>query len=358
MGVLVIAEAGVNHNGDEALAFELVNKAAEAGADIVKFQTFKASKLVTHSAEQCAYQISNTKKKESQFDMLRRLELSYEAHFRLLEHCRCLGIEFLSTAFDLDSLSFLVAELGLSRLKIPSGEITNAPLILAYARSNCDLLISTGMATLAEVEFALGVIAFGFVSSDTCEPTLEAFQEAYTSKTGQRLLKEKVVILHCTTEYPAPIEDINLRAMDTLSSAFGMKVGYSDHSEGLNVPIAAVARGATVIEKHFTLDRGMIGPDHKASIEPDELKSMVRDIRSIELALGDGIKGPRLSEIENKKVARKSLVAISKIAEGEEFSISNVGVKRPGTGVSPTRYWEYLGQSSSRTYAEGDLIID
>lgn len=356
MNTLIIAEAGVNHNGDEKLAFKLVDAAYEAGADIVKFQTFKAKKLVTQTAKQCEYQIQNTGKEESQLDMLSRLELSYDFHHDLVKYCNELGIEFLSTAFDVDSLAFLVEDLGLNKLKVPSGELTNAPLVLQHAQTGADLIVSTGMATLAEVETALGVIAFGYLAQPEISPSLEAFQAAYFSSEGQRLLKAKVTVLHCTTEYPAPMLDINLKAMDTLATAFNLAVGYSDHSAGIEIPIAAVARGATLIEKHFTLDKHMEGPDHKASLEPSELKAMVSSIRNVELAIGDGVKGPRPSEIKNKAIARKSLVAAKDIAEGEMFTEENLQVKRPGDGLSPYKFWELLGQKSVVSYQEGELV--
>jgi N-acetylneuraminate synthase len=354
---LIIAEAGVNHNGSEKLAFELVDAAYKAGVDIVKFQTFKAKNIVTATAKQADYQIENTKKVESQLAMLSRLELNYEFHHELVEYCNKLGIEFLSTAFDSESLDFLVNDLGLKRLKIPSGELTNAPLVLQHAKTGADLIVSTGMATLAEVESALGVIAFGYLSPEGIEPSIDAFQQAYFSEQGQALLKEKVTLLHCTTEYPAPLKDINLKAMDTLAAAFKLKVGYSDHSAGILVPIVAVARGAKIIEKHFTLDKNMEGPDHKASLEPDELLAMVEGIRDVELVIGDGIKGPRPSEIKNKAIARKSLVAAKSIVIGELFSENNVTIKRPGNGASPYQYWELINTKSEKPYQEGEVIF-
>jgi N-acetylneuraminate synthase len=355
---LIIAEAGVNHNGSEKLALELVDAAYQAGANIVKFQTFKAKNLVTAKASQADYQIKNTKKEESQLTMLSRLELSYEFHHELVKYCNELGIEFLSTAFDSESLNFLVNDLGLKRLKIPSGELTNAPLVLQHAQTGADLIVSTGMSTLAEVEAALGVISFGYLTQDNTIPSLEAFQTAYLSKEGQALLKAKVTVLHCTTEYPAPMAEINLKAMDTLSSAFKLTVGYSDHSAGILIPIAAVARGAKIIEKHFTLNKKMEGPDHKASLEPNELADMVKGIRSIELAIGDGLKGPSQSEIKNKTIARKSLVAIKNIAIGERFDSENLGIKRPGDGVSPYRYWELLNTKSTESYQKDQVIYE
>lgn len=355
---LIIAEAGVNHNGDEKLAFELVDAAYQAGADIVKFQTFKAKNIVTEDAVQADYQITNTGKKESQLTMLSRLELSWEAHHALLAYCNQLGIEFLSTAFDHESLDFLVKDLGLTRLKLPSGELTNAPLVLQHARTGCDIIVSTGMATLSEIEMALGVIAFGYTTDNNAVPNVDAFQTAYASPEGQRALKEKVTILHCTTEYPAPLNEINLRVLDTLQHAFGLSVGYSDHSEGIVIPIAAVAKGATVIEKHFTLDKTMEGPDHKASLEPEELKNMVDGIRQVELALGATLKSPTVSEIKNKNIARKSIVASTNIKVGEKITEKNITVKRPGGGMSPYRYWDILGKNANKDYLPGEYIIE
>ena len=355
---LIIAEAGVNHNGDETLAFQLVDAAYHAGADIVKFQTFKAKNLVTEDAVQAEYQVTNTQKQESQLAMLSRLELSYDVHHQLVKHCESLGIEFLSTAFDSESLDFLVNDLGLTRLKIPSGEITNAPLVLEHARTGCDLIVSTGMATLSEIEAVLGVIAFGYIADKAAEPSELAFQQAYASEQGQKALKQKVTILHCTTEYPAPMAEINLKAMDTLGRAFELPAGYSDHSAGITIPIAAVARGAVLIEKHFTLDQNMEGPDHKASLEPQELTAMVNAIRQVEVALGVGVKSPTVSEVKNKAVVRKSLVAVKAIQQGELITEDNLTIKRPGSGMSPYRYWGLLNKSASKSYQVGDLIVE
>lgn len=356
MSVLVIAEAGVNHNGDEELAFKLIDAAHASGADVVKFQTFKSKKLVTKSATQCSYQAKNVGQIESQLEMLKRLELSYDAHFRLVDYCKKKGIEFLSTAFDSDSLKFLVDEVGLSTLKIPSGEITNAPFLLEHAKTGCDLILSTGMSTLDEVKSALGVLAFGLLEREDVPASRAAFEEAYLSVEGQDVLRKKVILLHCTTEYPAPLDSINLRAMDTLAEEFDLPVGYSDHSVGCTVPIAATARGAVVIEKHFTLDRNLPGPDHKASIEPDELTFMVRSLRDVELALGRREKKPVAAELENLPMVRKSLVAARCIAFGERFSQENLESKRPGDGLSPYFYWDVLGRTAEKSYDEGDLI--
>ena len=353
---LIIAEAGVNHNGQEDLAIELINVAKRAGADIVKFQTFKSKNCISINAEQADYQVVNTKVKESQLAMVQKLELSYGAHHRLIMHCNKIGIEFLSTAFDHESLDFLVNDLKLTRLKIPSGEITNAPLVLAHARTQCDLILSTGMASLSDIEKTLGVIAFGLIAPLGSPPSEQAFIDAYFSEEGQNALQSKLTILHCTTEYPAPPQDINLNAMDTIKSAFKLPVGYSDHSQGIVVPIAAVAKGAEIIEKHFTLDKNMEGPDHVASLDPDELKSMVSSIRIVNKCLGNGLKGPRPSEIKNMKIARKSIVASKEIKAGEPFTESNIMVKRPGNGVSPYSYWDLIGQIANNNYAEDELI--
>ena len=354
----VIAEAGVNHNGDESLAIELINVAHKAGADAVKFQTFNANSLVTDTAKQAEYQISNTKKVESQLTMLSRLELSHDAHQRLINYCNKLGIQFLSTAFDSESLYFLVNTLQLKTLKIASGEITNAPFILEHARTSCDLILSTGMSTLTEIESALGVIAFGLTKSSDSTPSIEAFTAAYMSLEGKKAQKDKVRLLHCTTEYPAPFDEINLKAMDTLASVFSLQVGYSDHSQGITIPIAAAARGASIIEKHFTLDNEMSGPDHKASLEPNELTAMVTAIRTVEVAMGDGVKTPQASELKNINVARKSLVTVNAIRKGDIFSTDNLAVKRPGTGASPYLYWQRLGTKADRDYAIGEVIFD
>lgn len=354
---LVIAEVGVNHNGSEELAIELVKAAKDAGADVVKFQTFNADKLATEQAKQAEYQKKNIGYEESQSDMLKRLELSEESYARLSKFCDELGVEFLSTAFDAESLTFLVEEIGIKRLKIPSGEITNAPFLLEHAQYGLPIIVSTGMASLADIERALGVIAFGYLGCKE-KPSEAEFSRAYLSDEGQALLREKVSVLHCTTEYPAPMADINLNAMDTMARAFSLPVGYSDHSEGTTVPIAAVAKGAKIIEKHITLDRSAEGPDHLASMEPEEFAVMVQSIRDVSLALGNGVKGPRPSELKNKAVARRSIVAAKAIKAGQIFDESMIDVKRPGDGLSPFCYWEMLGRKASRDYIQGELIVD
>ena len=314
---LIIAEAGVNHNGRIETAGQLIEIAAEAGADLVKFQTFSADRLVTGSASKADYQLETTSTSESQHEMIRKLELSREMHEELIAHCKKCGVGFFSTGFDPQSVD-LLAELGLDRFKIPSGEINNLPYLRHIGQYGKPVILSTGMARLGEIEAALEV--------------LEA------SGTP----RERVTVLHCNTEYPTPMADVNLKAMLAIRDALGVQVGYSDHTLGIEVPIAAVAMGATVIEKHFTLDRNLPGPDHRASLEPDELKAMVQAIRNIELALsGDGLKRPSPSESKNIEIARKSLLALVPIKAGEPFTEANLGVKRPGSGISPMRWDDF-----------------
>jgi len=329
---LIIAEAGVNHNGSQKLARELIQVAAEAGADLIKFQTFAADRLVTGSAKKADYQLVTTEAQESQHEMIRKLELSREVHKELIEYCQQCGIGFFSTGFDIQSVS-LLADLGLDRFKIPSGEITNLPYLQYLGSYGKPIILSTGMAKLGEIEAALEV--------------LEASGTA----------REKVTVLHCNTEYPTPMEDVNLRAMSAIRDALGVQVGYSDHTLGIEVPVAAVALGATVIEKHFTLDRSLPGPDHRASLEPAELKAMVQAIRNIELALsGDGLKHPSPSETKNIPIARKSLVANCAIRAGEIFTTQNLTSKRPGTGISPMRWDEFIGRTATRDFQEDEMI--
>ncbi|WP_126428728.1 N-acetylneuraminate synthase [Brevibacillus marinus] len=351
----IIAEAGVNHNGSLAIAKDLIRVAAEAGADAVKFQTFQAEKIISRYAEKAAYQKQTTKADESQLEMVKKLELDVAAHLELKAYCDQFQIQFLSTPFDLESVDLLVRQLHVRKLKVPSGEITNGPLLLKVAQTGLPVILSTGMATLAEVEQALGVLAFGYTHSQA-QPSLSAFQAAYCSEAGQQALREKVTLLHCTTEYPCPYEEVNLRAMDTLAAAFGLPVGLSDHTAGIAVPIAAAARGAKVIEKHFTLDRNLPGPDHQASLEPAELKEMIRGIRQVEAALGSPVKAPAPSELKNRTVARKSLVAAKAIAPGETYTEENLTCKRPGTGVSPMHYWEWLGKTADKHYQADEVI--
>ena len=328
---LIIAEAGVNHNGDLSLAKQLIDAAADAGADLVKFQTFNASRQVTRVAKKADYQVQTTDGNESQHDMLQRLELTEAMHHELIAHCATRNIGFFSTGFDIESIDLLLG-LGQDHFKIPSGEITNLPYLRHIGQLGKNTILSTGMATLGDIEAAIDVL-----------------EQAGTPRT-------KITVLHCTTEYPTPMAEVNLRAMQSIQAAFGVSVGYSDHTQGIEVATAAVAMGATVIEKHFTLDRNLPGPDHQASLEPTELKAMVTAIRNIEVAFGDGIKRLTSSEARNKPVGRKSLVASRSINAGEVFSAENITTKRPGTGISPMRWDDIMGHVASRNFAVDELI--
>ena len=353
--VIVIAEAGVNHNGSLERALQLIDVAAAAGADVVKFQTFKSEAVISRFAAKAAYQVKTTGGDESQLEMVKKLELDAAAHKVLVTHCAKRSIEFLSTPFDLDSLDFLVTQLDVQKLKIPSGEITNGPLLLKAAQTGRPIILSTGMCSLGEIEAALGVLSFGYVR-DGDRPSRAAFEAAYYLPEAREALQRNVVLLHCTTEYPAPFAEVNLNAMETLRQAFGLPVGYSDHTEGIAIPVAAVALGATIIEKHFTQDRNLPGPDHKASLEPAELAAMVSAIRQVEQARGNGVKIPSASELKNRPIARKSLVAARTIGAGEAFSEENLTTKRPGSGVSPMDYWTYLGKLAPRDYGEDEAL--
>jgi len=327
----IIAEAGVNHNGDISVARRLIDAAADAGGDYVKFQTFDTSQLLTRDAPKAGYQRSTTQQDESQFDMIRKLELSESDHMVLLKHCEEVGIGFASTGFDHRSIEVL-SRFNLDFFKIPSGEITNVPYLRNVGKRARPTILSTGMATLSEIELAI-----------------EILEESGTSR-------NQITVLHCNTEYPTPLRDVNLRAMQTIRKAFNVEVGYSDHTVGIEIPIAAVALGASVIEKHFTLDRSLPGPDHAASLEPNELKAMVDSIRNIEQAMGDGIKRPSQSESPTRAVARKSIVAATDIMQGEILNESNLTVKRPGTGISPAMWDELIGRRASRSYVADELI--
>jgi N-acetylneuraminate synthase len=355
MGILIIAEAGVNHNGDLEAAEKLVEVAVRAGADAVKFQTFVPEEVASSRAQKAAYQKVTTDPDETQLDMIRKFALGKADFVQLAKSCAYQKIEFLSTPFDIPSISFLANELGLHVLKLPSGEITNGPFLLAAAQTNRDLIISTGMSTLDEIKAALSVVCFGFLNLDT-EPSRDAFDLAFESEQAQALLREKVTLLHCTSQYPTPLENVNLQAMDTLRQTFGLRVGYSDHTLGITTSIAAAARGAQVIEKHFTLDKAMPGPDHQASLDPDELSEMVAKIRETEILLGSHEKAPSTAELDTRAVARKSLVATQSIAVGEIFSPDNLGFKRPGVGVSPMQFWKLLGKPASASYEADELI--
>lgn len=352
---LIIAEAGVNHNGDIELGKKLIDAAKAAGADFVKFQTFKADRLVSKAAPKADYQKQLTGETESQHEMIRKLELSPSDHQTLNRHCEERGIQFLSTPFDEESMAYLVRDFHLPFIKIPSGELTNSPFLLAAARTGKPIVLSTGMATLKEIEQALSVIAFGYLGKSKT-PSKSAFKKALSSTEGKKILKKRVTLLHCTTEYPCPFQDVNLAAMQTMKDTFDIPVGYSDHTSGIAISIAAAARGAVVIEKHFTLDRKMKGPDHQASLEPDELKSLVDGIRAVEQALGSGVKKPAPSEKKNIAIARKSLVAARAIKRGEVFTEENLTSKRPAGGVAPTEFWDWLGKKASRDYSQEEWI--
>lgn len=352
---LIIAEAGVNHNGDIAMALNLVDYAAEAGADLVKFQTFNATKLASATAPKAAYQNRQTGAGESQLTMLQRLELSAEAHERIITRCVERGVGFLSTPFDADSLDLLTDRFGLTRIKLGSGELTNAPLLLAAARSGVEIILSTGMGTLSEVEEALGVIAFGLTRTDAPRSRADFATVLHAPQIWDKL-RERVTLLHCTTEYPAAVADTNLRAMATMRAAFGLRVGYSDHTEGNAVSLAAIALGAKVLEKHFTLDRSLPGPDHAASLEPAELSALVRDVRDVECALGTGIKQPGVAELANRVVARKSVHITRNLPEGHVLSEADLSVMRPGDGLSPMALWDVIGTSTQRPFTAGEEL--
>jgi len=328
---LIIAEAGVNHNGDINLAKQLVDVAADSGADYVKFQTFNAERIVTKTADKAEYQKQSSDSSESQFEMLKWLELSVEMHLELIEHCEHRSIKFLSTGFDIQSVDLLVG-LGLSLIKIPSGEITNLPFLRYIGSLGLPVILSSGMSTMKEIADALLIL----------------------EQTG--LPRAQITVLHCTTEYPTPMDEVNLRAMNSIRNTLGVAVGYSDHTLGIEVSVAAAALGASVIEKHFTIDRALPGPDHKASLEPDELFAMVKAIRNIEVALGSDVKEPTISEIKNIRIARKSILAGRKIEIGEILSASNLVIKRPGDGVSPMRWDHLIGQIASRGYFPDEKI--
>jgi len=355
MSIVIIAEAGVNHNGELELALKLIDAAVEAGADIIKFQTSNPAVSVTSRAPKADYQLSNTSKRETQLEMLNKLSLSKRDHHKLLSYSKKHGIEFLSTPFYLEGIEFLVYKLKLNRLKIGSGEIVNAPLLMKAAQCNVPIILSTGMCTLDDIERALGVLAFGYMNINS--PSEVAFRKAYESTEGKKLLELNVTLLQCTTEYPTPYDDVNLLAMDTLAKSFQLPVGLSDHTIGFEVAVAAAARGAKIIEKHLTLDKNLSGPDHKASLEPKEFHSMVSAIRNVEKSMGKEAKVPSSSELITSKIVRKSLVAGKNIEKGEKFSKENIAVKRPGDGLSPFYYWDLLGKISDRDYKVDDNLV-
>jgi N-acetylneuraminate synthase len=346
--VYIIAEAGVNHNGDLEIARQMVECAANAGANAIKFQTFDAKKLAKHSAPKAGYQKRLLNDEESQLEMLEKLELPREWHYELRDLANDRGIQFLSTAFDVDSLEFLET-LSMPFYKVPSGELTNGPLLWKFARQRRPLVVSTGMATLSEVELGLAVIAHALNVDDEPKNIYEVW-EGWSRADWRHSLQGKVTLLHCTSQYPTPICEVNLKAMDTLNLAFGLPVGYSDHTEGLIIPLAAVARGAKLVEKHFTLSRSMDGPDHQASLEPDELSQMVKEIRVIQDAFGDGIKSPQPSEWDTRKAARQQVIVTRDIRQGDCFTRSDLSTARCGFGQPPTSLWEFVGKQAKRSY--------
>jgi len=352
---IIIAEAGVNHNGSLERALEMVDVAASAGADFIKFQSFRATRLVTKNAEKAQYQIANTSSDETQFEMLKALELNKDEHLKLLERCSQKNIKFLSTAFDHIGLKFLSDELKLPTIKISSGDLTNPLILLQASWSAKQIILSTGMANLAEIRDALSIMAYGYYSHDYPK-TKDECAVAWNNKMARQKVLDQVSLLHCTTEYPTPFEEVNLNVMNELRENFGISVGYSDHTVGTLVPVAAVAQGAKIIEKHFTLDKRLPGPDHKASLEPEELKDMVEKIRITEKLGGSKIKKPVASEIKNIPIARKSIVAAKKIKAGDNFSLDNLTVKRPGDGICPFEIWDLIGQQSEKNYNEDEKI--
>tara|TARA_R110002012_G_scaffold160502_3_gene322415 strand:- start:16106 stop:17179 length:1074 start_codon:yes stop_codon:yes gene_type:complete len=350
----IIAEAGVNHNGDRQRAFALVDAAADSGADAVKFQTFNAKRLAAASAPKAAYQQQTTNANEGQLEMLQALELPLEWHNELQAHAHKRNIEFISTAFDIQSLTFLET-LDIPFYKVPSGELTNGPLLWAFARTRKPLVISTGMATLSEVEQGLAVVCHA-LTQEQPPSSLKEIWQCWSEPEARAALIENVSLLHCTSQYPTPMHEVNLKAMDSLSDAFGLPVGYSDHTQGILIPVAAVARGATIIEKHFTLDRQLPGPDHKASLEPHELTRMVQDIRDINLALGNRQKAPQASEWDTRQAARQNLVASAPIRQGEVFTKDNITTARAGHGELAMAYWDRLGQIAAKDFQAGDAL--
>lgn len=351
----IIAEAGVNHNGDVNLAHQLIDVAKDAKADAVKFQTFRADELVTPDAQKASYQKQNTDGNTTQLSMLQKLQLTEDAHLELQQHCNEIGIDFLSTPFDLISLAFLVEELEMQKIKISSGDITNGPLLHACAQLSSEIILSTGMSTVDEIQDALAVLAHGYSSQQ--EPCKNAFVEAFSSEAGRDSLQQYVTLLHCTSQYPAPHNELNLNAIPYMQETFGLPVGYSDHSEGIVASISAVAIGAEIIEKHFTLDKNMDGPDHKASLMPEELQELVSSIRTVDVAMGKLEKTVQPSELETRKHVRKSIVASREIGVGEAITEDNITLKRPATGKSPMEYWEVVGEISEHKVHKDEHIF-
>ncbi len=334
----------------------MVDIAADAQADAIKFQSFKSANIVTGESVKAPYQLRNTQATESQLAMLQSFELSEEGHYALSKRCNQKGIEFLSTPFDSESVDLLSKRIAVRRLKIPSGEVTNGPLLLKAAETQLPIILSTGMSTIPEIEEALSILAYGFSTNNTSRPSHAEFRQALRSSPGQQALQEKVTLLHCTTEYPAPVEEANLRAINSLKEHFCLPVGLSDHTLGTTVAIAAVALGAVIIEKHFTINRNLPGPDHLSSLEPEELILLVNQIRVAENALGDGVKQPTPSELQNISIARRSIVAAQNIVEGETLTTTNLAIKRPGSGRSPMDFWDLVGKTATRGYKQDEQI--
>ncbi len=353
--VYVIAEAGVNHNGSLDLAYELVDQASKIGANAIKFQTFITENVLTINTQKAPYQSKLTDANETQWDMIKKLELKFSDFEKLYKYSQKKEIEFLSTPFDTKSLNFLTSKLKLQTIKIPSGEITNLPFILEIAKCANNIILSTGMSNLSDIELALATIAFGLLREDK-EKNIRNFYNAYYSVKGQNLIKQKVKILHCTTEYPAPYDEINLRAIQTLKNTFNTKVGYSDHTKGIHIPLAAVTLGAEIIEKHFTIDKNLPGPDHKSSIETKEFAMLVKNIKELKMSLGSGVKLPTVNEINNRNIIRKFIVANKDIKKGEIFSEKNLTIKRSQLGLEPKFLWEIIGKKAEKNYLKDHLI--
>jgi N-acetylneuraminate synthase len=352
----VIAEAGVNHNGDAGLAFDLINAASESGADVIKFQTFRTDKLVTDSTRCANYQITGDHDLASQKTLLSNLELPFATFEKLKLYCDDIKIEFMTTAFDSESLRFVNNHLNLNTLKISSGDLTNAPFLLEHARTQKKILLSTGLSNISEIRNALSVLAYGYLEDSKVPKSTIDLQSAFNSTCGQKILKEKVTLLHCNSAYPTPYSEVNLNAIESIYKEFNLAVGFSDHSIGIAIPIASVALGITVLEKHITLDKTRAGPDHKVSLEPNEFKKMVEGIHQVYIALGNGEKVAMPAEKENSNSVRRTIVAETSITKGEVFSDKNLAIKRGPVNMSPYEYWRLLGSKSSRAYSSGDLI--
>lgn len=352
---LIIAEAGVNHNGEKKIAFKLVDAAVNAGADVIKFQIFNTEELASKETPKTQYQ-KKSGKNESQFDMLKSLELPYETFNQLNKYCKKKNIRFMASVFDHQSLNYLIKIINVEYLKIPSGEITNGPLLLSHAQTRRKIILSTGMASISEIKTALSIIAFGYINPKNLKPNLKNFMKIYESNEGKKILKKKVTILHCTSEYPAPVKELNLNAIKLLSKTFNLNVGYSDHSTGIETSLIAVALGAKVVEKHMTLDNNMDGPDHKASLNPTQFKEMVTLIRYTENALGKAQKRRQKSESKNIKLVRRSLYVKNDIKKNSIIRAEDISIKRPANGLSPLKYWNFVNKRSNYNMKKDDKL--